>query len=476
MSTGAPRHPLKWLVALGTIAIVAAAFLLMSLARTNEGIRQGYLVSRSDLNQTEFSINLAYALVHCGQYSNHAGVISLSELNTLPNDQPFTSGREMQSCDENTPSYAPENGFSFLIAAALSMGADTPANLAIALTSIKYALIAATGFLAMPLVGGVAAAVITLGVAAWAFREELYFYDARLLIDYHVIEPYVWLLSAVLCALVLVRLVRRDTFGVLGWTLLLVAVLGLFYLRLFRISNFYIAEIAVMAAGLATLWFIFMDKRRLVQPAAIVAVLVSAPMLLGIAHANWIEDRSCAAMGGDRAACEQMVVNIEHPILHPIVLGLAVPPSPISERFGFEWANDTETLKPAQFINPQVDKLYTPEFTAALRDFYVHIWTQHTDETVSTYLTKFSVLYGLGWPVTVLALVALVVALWFRNPAALFFALLFFGKSLESILIYTHYTPFFHQSAGVMAIVTAGALVAKRAYFPTQFTPSASLT
>lgn len=473
MSTGAPRHPLKWLVALGTITIVVAAFLLMSLARTNEGIRQGYLVSRSDLNQTEFSINLAYALVHCGQYSNHAGVISLSELNTLPNDQPFTSRRALQSCDESTPSYAPENGFSFLIAAALAVGADTPATLAVALTSMKYALIAAAGFLALPLVGGIAAAVITLGVAAWAFHEELYFYDARLLIDYHVIEPYVWLLSAMLCANVLVRLFRGDSFGLCGWASLAVAVGGLFFLRLFRISNFYIEEVAVLAAGLATLWFIFAAKRKLLQPAAIVAILVVSPMLLGIAHSNWIKERSCAAIGGDRAACDQMVVNIEHPILHPIVLGLAVPPSPISDRFGFEWANDTETLKPAQFINPQVDKLYTPEFTAALRDFYVHIWTQHTNETVSTYLTKFSVLYGVGWPVTILSIVALGAALWFRNTAALFFALLFFGKSLESILIYTHYTPFFHQSAGVMAIVAAGALVAKRSYFPAQFTPSA---
>lgn len=453
------KTPLKAPLAALCIVLMAVATLGVTLSRQADGVSRGYQYARGGLDQVESTLNLAYALVECGQYSYNGRVITSGGLEHLQNDQKFDHARASSDCSQNIPSYAPENGFSFMAAAAIALGADTPAEFGVAITVIRFLLIAVAGLLALPMAGSIGALVMTAGLLGWSYWDEAFFFESRLLMDYHFMEPYVWLISILISANALLQILRSPKLTPAHWVLIAASVFGMVYLRIFRSSNFYIQEVALALTAIAVLWVLYRAKRSLIAPAIALAVLVAGPMALGSAHAAWIEARTCAYLGGDPDVCAQSVVNVEHPILHPIVLGLAAPPSPISARFGFEWASDLETLKPAQFINPEVDRLYTPEFSKALRDFYVHIWTRHTGETVTTYLTKISALYSIGWPVVIGGILALAAAVALSAPLPLFAALLFAGKAFESMLIYPMYTPFFHHSAGLLAVLGISLLI-----------------
>ncbi|HTN63505.1 MAG TPA: hypothetical protein VL147_18450 [Devosia sp.] len=441
------------------ILLVTCLVTAMSLVRTSEGLSQGYQYSRPDLSHPAVSLNLGYALAYCGQYSNSAGIVDPAELATLQNHERFTQGRQVD-CSSTQPSFAAENGFSLIVAGGLWAGYDTPFKLGVFLTVLKYVLIAIAGAMALPVFGGWAALSLTAATLGWAYWDEAYFYASRLFLDFHALEPYVWLVAVMFCIWTF-HSALSEKIGWRHWTIVVVASLSMLFLRLLRSSDFYIQEVALIIIALCAAWFLKRDRRKLLVAVTSILIVVAAPMALGAAHANWLEHRACAAIGGDPATCARVLVNVEHPIWHPIVLGLAVPPSPISEKFGFEWASDSETLKPAQFINPAVDKLYTPEFSKALKDFYVYIWTNLTHETIATYLAKFGVLYSIGWPVMIFGMAGVIMGLWFGSLPTLFFSLLFVGKALESTLIYPPYWSLYHQSAGVLAIgVVVASLVA----------------
>lgn len=457
VTSGRSLHPSQYpsnALTLALICLITLLFLTFSLLRTGEGLSRGYQFSRHDLSHPAISLNLAYSLAKCGQYSNSANVVATQELATLGNHEEFALGRQVD-CSKTQPSFAAENGFAIMIAPAIAVGWDTPFELATFLIVLKYALIGLAAVLAIPMFGRCGGIALGIATLAWAYWDEAFFYDSRLFLDFHVIEPYVWLITTLLCILVFRSSVAGKSCWQ-HWMLVGLTAAAMLYLRLLRSSDFYIQTVALVLVATIAALFILKGSRRLFF-AISVAIIVATPLVLGTVHARWVEHRTCETVGSDVAACSQLLVNIEHPVWHPVVLGLAVPPSPISERFGFEWASDSETLKPAQFINPEVDKLYTPEFSRALRDFYVHIWTQLPGETIATYLSKIGSLYSIGWPALFFGLFAIIVGLWRRSLSVLFIALLFMGKAAESILIYPPYWSYYHQSAGVLAV---GILVA----------------
>lgn len=453
MRIDAPR----WLVPAALLTLITLIFLSASLMRAGEALSRGYQYSRPGISHFNISLLLGYGLSQCGEYSYSLPVIGLQQLYELKNDQSFS--QNPVGCDEAKPAFAPENGQSILIGALLSLGMDTPYKIGVAQTVVKYALILISGLIATQLFGRLLSIAATIGISWWAYREEAYFLLNQLMLSLHVLEPYVWLLSLCICALALARIVKSQAYGWRDWLLLSLAVISMFYLRLYRSSDFYLQEAALVVCTPFLVWSLYRQGRKVAHPALMMLALIVLPMLIGTAHLEWIERRTCASIGGTPETCANTLVNVEHPVLHPVVLGLAVPPSPISERFGFAWKSDSETLIPARFINPAVDKLYTPEHAKALRDFYVYIWTNYTAETVQTYLNKISVVWGFGWFAVAFGFACIGLAILLKDVIALLFALAYMGKLAESVMIYPIYWSQYHQSSGVLTALMLAALL-----------------
>jgi len=77
-----------------------------------------------------------------------------------------------------------------------------------------------------------------------------------------------------------------------------------------------------------------------------------------------------------------------HPIMHPLVLGLAIPDNPLAQRLGLRW-DDTVGFDLAHAIQPGVHVL-TPDYETVLRRFYVQLWREHPIEMVQLYRRKFA--------------------------------------------------------------------------------------
>jgi hypothetical protein len=75
-----------------------------------------------------------------------------------------------------------------------------------------------------------------------------------------------------------------------------------------------------------------------------------------------------------------------HVIAHPLVLSLAVPASPLSNREGIVW-NDGVGVELAHRIDPSVVYL-TPEYEAALRKYYFGLWSRYPAEMRQIYIDK----------------------------------------------------------------------------------------
>ncbi len=75
-----------------------------------------------------------------------------------------------------------------------------------------------------------------------------------------------------------------------------------------------------------------------------------------------------------------------HTFAHPLVLGLAVPESPFTERQHIRW-DDMTGVALARQIRPDVD-LLGPHYDEALLTFYARLWKRHPQEMAMVYLHK----------------------------------------------------------------------------------------
>ncbi len=75
-----------------------------------------------------------------------------------------------------------------------------------------------------------------------------------------------------------------------------------------------------------------------------------------------------------------------HTFAHPLVLGLAVPESPFTQREGIKW-NDELGVTLARQIRPDVD-LLGPGYERALLAYYARLWKRHPGEMARVYLYK----------------------------------------------------------------------------------------
>jgi hypothetical protein len=75
-----------------------------------------------------------------------------------------------------------------------------------------------------------------------------------------------------------------------------------------------------------------------------------------------------------------------HTVIHPVVLALAVPPNPLSEREHFRWEDD-DGLVLARRMRGDVT-YFGPGYERALFEYYVSLWKSQPGAMVSTYWAK----------------------------------------------------------------------------------------
>ena len=80
--------------------------------------------------------------------------------------------------------------------------------------------------------------------------------------------------------------------------------------------------------------------------------------------------------------------SAHHPIAHPLVLSLANPENPLSQREGIKWL-DGAGLQLARKIDPNVRYL-APTYGPALFRYYGQLWRNYPGEMAQLYLVKFN--------------------------------------------------------------------------------------
>lgn len=112
-------------------------------------------------------------------------------------------------------------------------------------------------------------------------------------------------------------------------------------------------------------------------------ILALSILLLSFVCGNWVFDRAFIR----QLRYLPVRSNPEyHVVMHPLVLGLALPANDLSKREGIQWL-DTVGLTLARRVAPKVDYL-TPEYEQALKTYYRGLWVSHTREMLGIYWLK----------------------------------------------------------------------------------------
>ncbi|MCB0411914.1 MAG: hypothetical protein KDD22_05270, partial [Bdellovibrionales bacterium] len=82
----------------------------------------------------------------------------------------------------------------------------------------------------------------------------------------------------------------------------------------------------------------------------------------------------------------QSYSSTHHPIMHPVVLSLAIPSNDFAKSKGIEW-NDSVGLKIAETTDPTASYL-GPNYEKALFTYYVNLWTYFSSDMLNIYKLK----------------------------------------------------------------------------------------
>jgi hypothetical protein len=153
--------------------------------------------------------------------------------------------------------------------------------------------------------------------------------------------------------------------------------------------------------------------------------------------------------------------STQHNISHNLVLGLAVPPSPLAAAEGIRWL-DAAGLTIAQRQDPTVHYL-TPRYEAVLLEYYKNLWKTRPQEMLATYWRKWqtagarsdfviSLLVPNGVVLSVLYAAGLGYVVWRRRafrPGVWVLGATLLGMYLltlaEAAVIYSSFSKAYHQ-------------------------------
>jgi hypothetical protein len=118
------------------------------------------------------------------------------------------------------------------------------------------------------------------------------------------------------------------------------------------------------------------EPRRVLLPFSLATVACFA---VGYASFSWLLIRPLIPDGPHTN-------RTHHVVAHPLVLGLALPPSDLSRREGIQW-NDEAGLALARRMIPEATYL-GPDYERALFRYYWSLWRQYPGEMIAIYWSK----------------------------------------------------------------------------------------
>jgi len=159
----------------------------------------------------------------------------------------------------------------------------------------------------------------------------------------------------------------------------------------------------VVIAFVMGVWTVFAGNLRtsLYPSAIVISLLFFAGAALDVVRSN-LSRRRIATLGG--AAAAAFVAGIlafdvpyfapqrtsqgysYHVAFHSIVIGLAVPPNPLTTREHIEWI-DGSGLEVARRVDPSINYL-ADGYDRALSVYYLKLWRQYPSEMVRIYIRK----------------------------------------------------------------------------------------
>jgi hypothetical protein len=263
-----------------------------------------------------------------------------------------------------------ENGLFLAMAALLRFPPDdTPRLLAVKLTAFACALL----FAALAMLAALGAGILPLlFVGVVASRAVELVQQTHLLSSYSIM-PVLLLVSGAAIALLVPVAERARAAAIVA------AALG-FGLMAALIYNFR-TSYGLAAAGQLVVALAILGVRR--------RNLARAGTVLACAAAGFIAFQAALIWPLERGASFN---EASHGIWHPLVIGLAIPPTPFTQREGIEW-DDRVAYALAKRVDPGVQYL-GPGYEAALRTYYVQLWRDHPSEMARLYWRK---LHELGW-------------------------------------------------------------------------------
>jgi hypothetical protein len=362
---GWPRHVIAAALAAAVVALVAVQFDLFG---------QTLKTAPIDDNHAKLSLRHALALTICGTY----GVIDHKDGGWLPAaDTTYRQavvdhfGSHDAYCRGMTPYLNNENALFWVMAGLLALPPnDTAQTLAAKMVAFRCGLL----FAVLYLLGLVGVGVVPLLAIGFVAGRGLEVVQQTHMLSVYPTLGLLLLAASALLAVATVGLGRRRWLTVLAGGIAFGLAWGFIYN--FRTSYGMIVAIQLVAA--VTAYAAWNRPFRLAK---------CCGLLLGAAAAL------LAVQAGVRHLHPDIGYNYaHHPIWHPIVLGLANPGSALSRREGLRFDDELgETL--ARRIDPTVSSL-GPGYEKALREYYLKLWSDHSDEMLDIYISKIEYLYG----------------------------------------------------------------------------------
>lgn len=355
---------LVWLIALLVLAAVVHRDAFFSRpAWTTDG-------------HAALSLHLAVADAYCGKKGRVSTRYDLSE--SIAKDRrlvrvalPAIIGEVAGSADAYCASVDREalnneNSLMLTMTWALKIHPQlSPGGLARVLGGLRLALVAALGYAILLSGGSVLFAALGLLMSADVLKDLTHYQYA--------VYPFLAPILLGLAGLYVILL--RYSPASARLQLLLSAGLGMF--------TAFCGNIRSSHLPIYTLFFlvyaVLLARRQRVRSAARALFPALGCFVVGYVAFNWLLIRPLIPHGphSNRAY---------HVVAHPLVLGLAVPPSDLSRREGIEWSDEVGIVLARRMI-PHATYL-GPDYERALFQYYRSLWRQYPGEMIGIYLSK----------------------------------------------------------------------------------------
>ena len=427
--------------------IMLLAFLAVGAIEINKYVAQDKQLFRSSPH-LQTSAFIAIGLAECWRYPVNPFKAISEQVENIGNSSTLLSIGPID-CHNAEFAVAVDMGFSWLLAIGHALTDGLPASVSIVLLAIKLFLVLTVFNILKIRYGSITGllAVAVLGFCVIVFQIQMY--EDRLILVNHNYNWIFYLSSVVLTGGVLYHKQLSKLF-------IACAVLLVIFLSLLRISDFYLLVASVICAQLM---YSFSERSVGERKVVYRAVLFIFSVFFGhYLHDLYVSNKSTHSN-----------YISKHSVIHPIVLGLGKPETPFSSKYGYKWGADSETLKVAKAINPNVTQMYSQSFNSALLQAYVNGWHEDPVMMLESYFIKIRSILDGAWWIYILCIFSLAFAMFSKDYFLVFYVVATLAKLAEIVIVYpTPYVPMFHQYVpamlllmGLMVLASASNVISK---------------